>query len=63
MSKDPVALAAGVMVAITIVIMAGYAAIKLAHAAPARMVRALLALTALLGVIPAILLALYSTQG
>lgn len=58
--KDSSTVLIGAVVAIAVTCVAGYAATRLARAAPARLVRALLALAVVLGAIPAILYALYS---
>ncbi|MFI6396442.1 hypothetical protein [Nonomuraea sp. NPDC050540] len=50
----------GAVVAIATVIVAGYAATRLATTAPRALVRALLAFAVVLGAIPAILIALYN---
>ncbi len=59
MMRETLTMVAGVIVTLAIVYMAGYATVHLAKLAPARAARVLLALTALLGAIPAILWALY----
>jgi len=58
-TKDPFELAAGVIVTIAIIVMAGYVIPKLAQTVPYRTARIVLALVVLVGAIPAVLYALY----
>ncbi|MEV0618026.1 hypothetical protein AB0I81_32205 [Nonomuraea sp. NPDC050404] len=59
--RDQFTFTIGALVALAIMCVIGYAAVRLAKAAPAALVRALLALAVVLGAIPAILYALYGS--